>query len=97
MYLNVIHLKNGRALGFQSEIPYSIDKVVEGWNIIKCERTGEILSVKGSEIAAITSADADKLAPNKNTNDDKKTAQEVAQGVQRGNSKFSAKVVHNRK
>lgn len=94
MYLNVIHLKSGRALGFQSEIPFSVDKVVGGWNVIKCERTGEILSVMGTEIAAITSADADKIAPNKNTNGDKKTAQEAAQGVQKGNNKFKAQITH---
>ena len=80
MYLNVISLKNGRTLPFQTEIPFSADKVVEdGWIVITDERSGQIISVRGSEIASIASQDADKATRGQKPNRNPK-------GAQRGNN-----------
>lgn len=61
MYLNVISFKNGKTLPFQSVVPYSVDKVAEGWNLITDEVNGQILSFRGSEIVTIASQDVDKV------------------------------------
>lgn len=67
MYLNMISFKNGTRLQFQSLLPYSVDKIKEptpedqysDWNLITDERTGQILSFRGSEIVTIASAKYD--------------------------------------
>lgn len=62
MYLNIITLKSGRILGVQTEIPISIDKLSDTlWLIINDENDGQIVNILTSEIAAITSQDADKV------------------------------------
>ena len=55
MYLTIITFKNGRAIPFQSEVPYSADKVVDGWNLITDKKTGQIISFRGEEIVTIAS------------------------------------------
>lgn len=56
MYLNVISFKNGKTLAFQSKVPYSVDKVVDNWNLVTDEANGQILSFRGSEIVTIATA-----------------------------------------
>nr|DAO87644.1 MAG TPA: hypothetical protein [Caudoviricetes sp.] len=56
MYLNVISFKNGKTLAFQSKVPYSVDKVVDNWNLVTDEVNGQILSFRGSEIVTIATA-----------------------------------------
>lgn len=71
MYLNVVCLKCGKTIPFQSVVPYSVDKISEGWNLITDENNGQIISIRGSEIASICSQDVEKLdkkvEPKKNT------------------------------
>lgn len=55
MYMNTISFKNGRLVGFRSEIPYSTDKVAEGWNIIVDDSTKAVVSFRGSEIVTLVS------------------------------------------
>lgn len=55
MYLTIITFKNGRAIPFQSEVPYSADKVTDGWNLITDKKTGQIISFRGEEIVTIAS------------------------------------------
>ena len=92
MYLNVVCLKCGKTIPFQSVTPYSVDKVIEGWNILTDEKTGQYISIRGSEIASICSQDVDKLADDKTVDLASKAAQKGAQGVQKGNGKFSARI-----
>ncbi len=61
MYLNVVCLKCGKTIPFQSKVPYSVDKVSEGWNLITDENNGQIISVRGSEIVSICSQDTSKV------------------------------------
>ena len=65
MYLNVISFKNGKTLAFQTETPYSVDKVNEGsdptdkygdWNLVTDDSNGQILSFRGTEIVTIATA-----------------------------------------
>ena len=56
MYLNVISFKNSKTLEFQSKVPYSVDKVVNNWNLVTDEANGQILSFRGSEIVTIATA-----------------------------------------
>ena len=56
MYLNVISFKNGKTLAFQSKVPYSVDKVVENWNLVTDDANGQILSFRGTEIVTIATA-----------------------------------------
>ena len=71
MYLNTVCMKCGRVIPFQSVVPYSVDKIAEGWNLITDEVNGQIISIRGSEIASVCSQDCEKLAkspePKKNT------------------------------
>lgn len=55
MYINTISFKNGRLVGFRSELPYSTDKIAEGWNIIVDDSTKAVVSFKGSEIVTLVS------------------------------------------
>lgn len=75
MYLNVICLKCGKTLPFQSKVPYSADKVADGWNVLTDEMNGQIISVRGSEIASIASQDVDKIAPDKKVDRKQKAAE----------------------
>lgn len=89
MYFNVIHLRSGKNLAFQSKVPYSVDKIEDGWNLISSEDTGEVISVRGSEIAAISSVDVDKVAPDKKVDRLAKAAQTAAQRGKKGGFKSS--------
>lgn len=62
MYANVLSFKNAHTLAIQTEVPYSVDKVVDGWNLIKDEAKGEIISFRGSEIVTIASMPVEKGA-----------------------------------
>lgn len=87
MYYNVLHLKQGKDIMFASEIPFSADKIIpDQWNVITDQRTGQIISVRGSEIAAISSVDAEKAFPNRKT-DRKKKAAQMAKERDRGGFK----------
>lgn len=56
MYLNVISFTNGKTLAFQSEVPFSIDKLESSWIVVTDEVNGQILSFKTSEVVTIASA-----------------------------------------
>lgn len=56
MYKNVVSLKNGRVMMFETEVPYSIEKTKEEWSVIVDTKTNQVLSFKGSEIVTIASA-----------------------------------------
>ena len=56
MYLNVISFTNGKTLSFQSEIPFSIDKLESSWIVVTDEVNGQILSFKTSEVVTIANA-----------------------------------------
>lgn len=60
MFLNVVCLKCGKTIPFQSVVPYSVEKVSEGWNLITDEVNGQIISIRGAEIASICSQDVEK-------------------------------------
>lgn len=89
MYLNVVCLKCGKTIPFQSKVPYSVDKVVDDWNLISDETNGEIISIRGTEIASICSQDVKKIEESK-ADARKKKAAEIA--TQRGErtKKFKA-------
>lgn len=58
MYLNVISFKNGKALSFNSAIPFSIDKLAESEAIVVTDAlNGQILSFKSSEVVTIANAE----------------------------------------
>lgn len=62
MYLNVVCLKCGKTIPFQSTVPYSVDKIADGWNIISDESNGQIVSIRGTEIASVCSQDVAQAA-----------------------------------
>lgn len=53
MYLNLITFKNGKNASFTSEIPYSTDKVEDGWNVIAITDKKQTVSFRGSEVVSI--------------------------------------------
>ena len=55
MYLNVISFKNGKTLQFQTEAPYSVDKINDDWNLVTDGSNGQIISFRGNEICTIAS------------------------------------------
>ena len=55
MYVNSISFKNDTTIRFESETPYSVDKVAEGWNVIIDESDKHVISFRGSEIVTIES------------------------------------------
>lgn len=57
MYLNVISFKNGRDAVFQSEVPYSVDQINNGWNIVSDESNGQILNFRGEDIITVSTAE----------------------------------------
>lgn len=61
MYINVISFKNGKTLPFTTEVPYSVDKVEPGWNLVTDIDNGQTLSFIGEEIVTIASQDLDKV------------------------------------
>ena len=84
MYMNVVCLKCGKTIPFQSIVPYSVDKIVEGWNLITDEKNGQIISIRGSEIASICSQDVEKMRNREQRRGAQKTAQKGAQRVGKG-------------
>lgn len=89
MYLNVICLKCGKAIPFKSVVPYSVDKISDGWNLVTDETNGEIISIRGSEIASICSQDVDKIEANTKDERQDKAAQIAAK---HGKKAFNAKI-----
>lgn len=90
MYFNVIHMRSGKNLAFESDVPYSLDKIEpDGWNVITDKATGEVISVRGSEIAALSSVDVDKVAPDKKVDRRAKAAQAARRRGQGGSFKSS--------
>lgn len=74
MYLNVISFKNGKTLAFQSKVPYSVDKVVENWNLVTDDANGQILSFRGTEIVTIATAPVKENRAQRRTKSNKKPA-----------------------
>lgn len=60
MYINVISLKNGKTLPFKTEIPFSADKLEDGFMVVSDEENGQIISFRGSEVVSIASQDLNK-------------------------------------
>lgn len=58
MFYNVISFKNGKTLPFQTKLPFSVDKVIDGWNVVVDDVNNQILSFRGSEIVTIASMDS---------------------------------------
>lgn len=67
MYLNAISLKNGLRLAFTTEIPFSVNKLVEGWNLVNDQQNGATISFLGSEVVHVGNQNLDKV-----TQDEKK-------------------------
>lgn len=61
MYLNAISLKNGLRLAFTSELPYSVDKLLPGWNVVTDINNGATINFIGSEVVHIGNQDIDKV------------------------------------
>lgn len=61
MYLNVISFANGKVIPFRTKTPYSVDQVVEGWNIVTDEGNGQIISFRGVYVVTIASEDEEKI------------------------------------
>lgn len=64
MYKNIVSFKNGRAMTFDTETPFSIDKLTDEWVIIADSKTKTMLSFKSSEVVTIASAEI-KAEPKK--------------------------------
>lgn len=64
MYLNVLSFTNGKTLSIQTEVPISVDKIINqdannplnDWNIVTDMKNGQISSFRGSQIVTISSA-----------------------------------------
>ena len=65
MYLNVLSLKNGLRLSFTDKVPYSVDKIVSGWNIVSDGNNGATISFIGAEVVHVGSQDLDKVDKSK--------------------------------
>lgn len=61
MYINAISFKSGVRISFTTETPYSVDKLVPGWNIVNDLNNGASLSFIGAEVVHIGSQDLDKV------------------------------------
>lgn len=66
MYINTISFKNGRLVAFRSEIPYSVDKIDEGWNFVSDESSKAVVSFRGSEIVTLVSEVMKEEKPSEN-------------------------------
>lgn len=55
MYLNVISFTNGKMIQFQSKVPYSIDQLADGWNVVSDEVNGQIVNFKADGVVTIAS------------------------------------------
>ena len=64
MFRNIVSFKNGRAMTFDTETPYSIDKTADEWSVIVDAKTKTTLSFKGSEVVTIASVEI-KAEPKK--------------------------------
>lgn len=53
MYFNLITFRNGKSASFTTELPYSTDKVSEGWNVIAITDKKQTVSFRGSEVVSI--------------------------------------------
>ena len=67
MYLNVLSLKNGLRLSFTDKLPFSVDKIVPGWNIVTDVKNGATISFVGAEVVHVGSQDLDKIEKPKAT------------------------------
>lgn len=61
MYINAISLKNGLRLAFTTTLPYSVDKLKPGWNIVTDLNNGATISFIGAEVVHIGNQDLDKV------------------------------------
>ena len=62
MYINVISFKNGHTVAIQTKVPFSVDKLADGWNLITDEAKSEVISFRGSEVVTIASMPVEKGA-----------------------------------
>ena len=61
MYINAITLRGGVRLAFTSELPLSVDKIKDGWNIVNDVTNGATINFKGEEVIHIGSQNLDKV------------------------------------
>lgn len=62
LYQNIISFKNGKSISFNTVLPYSVDKIAEGWNVVTDEKTGNILNFVGAEVVAVVNVrEAEKI------------------------------------
>lgn len=66
MYNNIVTFSNGRAMAFTTDVPFSIDKLSNEWNMVVDTKTQTTLSFKSSEVVTIASAEM-KAEPKKTT------------------------------
>lgn len=56
MFKNIVSFTNGRVMMFDTETPFSIDKLKDEWVIVTDSKTNQVLSFKCSEVVTIASA-----------------------------------------
>lgn len=61
MYLNALSLKNGLRIAFTTDLPFSVDKLVPGWNIVTDVTNGATISFIGEEVVHIGNQDLNKV------------------------------------
>ena len=61
MYLNVISFTNGKVVPFRTKVPYSVDQVAEGWNVVTDEANGQVISFRGVYIVTNASEDEENI------------------------------------
>ena len=57
MFKNMVSFKNSRVMTFDTETPFSIDKLTDEWSVIVDAKTNQVLSFKNSEVVTIASAE----------------------------------------
>lgn len=55
MYYNILTFKNGKAIPFTSETPFSIDKLDNEFIVVTDSKTGEIFSFRSADVVTISS------------------------------------------
>ena len=68
MYKNIVTFKNGRAMVFETNMPFSIDKLQNEWTIIIDSKTKTTLNFKSSEVVTIASSEIKQEKQTKKSN-----------------------------
>lgn len=68
MYKNIVSLKNGRAVTFDTDTPFSVEKLDTEWTIVTDLKTKFTLSFKNSEVVTIVSTEVEQEKQTKKSN-----------------------------